>query len=368
MPMIDAYATVGTFADKQRLAQDLAAAVMKIEQVPDIPMFRKNTAAFVHELPAGALSNVDGDGNYVRVQVLTNAGALDRDKQLAVVSRLTEIIAAAAGDPSLADRTWVLLTEAPEGGWGLWGHAHTNAELVGAARAQLAELAEGASPRLSQGASASARASDELGGFDQSYGHAYCTAARAGPPARVRARDVGEHVRVWSGGHLSGAVLHPGGAPGQPPGGARPHDLWPDRADRRSASRRTGRPARSRSVVRVTLLVQFLSALSYLFIRDFAAFVVVSTVDMLAMNANQAADGALLRRVGGEDAAVFRSANHAITNVGISLGAVGCPDRSLHRPLGRADPPRVPGRVRAGARAGRRRKGPRQSSSPPYCG
>jgi phenylpyruvate tautomerase PptA (4-oxalocrotonate tautomerase family) len=144
--MIDAYATAGTFADKHQLAQDLAAAVMKIEQVPDIAMFRKNTAAFVHELPAGALSNVDGDGNYVRVQVLTNAGALDRDKQLAVVSRLTEIIAAAAGDPTLADRTWVLLTEAPEGGWGLWGHAHTNAELVGAARAQLAELAANSSP------------------------------------------------------------------------------------------------------------------------------------------------------------------------------------------------------------------------------
>jgi phenylpyruvate tautomerase PptA (4-oxalocrotonate tautomerase family) len=145
MPMIDAYATVGTFADKHQLARDLAAAVMQIEQVPDIPMFRQNTAAFVHELPAGALSNVDGNGNYVRVQVLTNAGALDRDKQLAVVSRLTEIVAAAAGDPTLADRTWVLLTEAPEGGWGLWGHAHTNAELVGAARAQLAELAQGTS-------------------------------------------------------------------------------------------------------------------------------------------------------------------------------------------------------------------------------
>jgi len=142
--MIDAYATAGTFADSHRLAQDLATAVMQIEQVPDIPMFRRNTAAFVHELPAGALSNVDGDGNYVRVQVLTNAGALDRDKQLAVVSRLTEVIAAAAGDPTLADRTWVLLTEAPEGGWGLWGHAHTNAELVAAARAQLAELAQGA--------------------------------------------------------------------------------------------------------------------------------------------------------------------------------------------------------------------------------
>jgi hypothetical protein len=34
----------------------------------------------------------------------------------------------------------VLLTEAPEGGWGLHGHAHTNAELVTAARAQIADL------------------------------------------------------------------------------------------------------------------------------------------------------------------------------------------------------------------------------------
>jgi hypothetical protein len=53
-----------------------------------------------------------------------------------------------------------------------------------------------------------------------------------------------------------------------------------------------------RTVVRVTFPLQFLSALGYLFIRDFAAFVVVATVDLLAMNANQAADGALLRRVG----------------------------------------------------------------------
>jgi phenylpyruvate tautomerase PptA (4-oxalocrotonate tautomerase family) len=143
MPMIDVYATAGTFADTHRLATDLAAAVMAIEQVPDIPMFRQNTAAFIHDLPAGALSNVDGDGNYVRIQVLTNAGALDRGKQLAVVERLTSIAADAAGDPGLASRTWVLLTEAPDGGWGLSGHANTNEELVAAARAQLASLAAG---------------------------------------------------------------------------------------------------------------------------------------------------------------------------------------------------------------------------------
>src|SRR6476469_575656 len=142
MPMIDVYAAAGTFGDQHALAQNLATELMTIEGVPDIPMFRKNTAAFIHELASAGLSNVDGDTTYVRVQVLTNAGALDRDKQLAVVARLTAIVAEAAGDPALAERTWVLLTEAPEGGWGLAGHAHTNAELVAAARAQLAELAK----------------------------------------------------------------------------------------------------------------------------------------------------------------------------------------------------------------------------------
>lgn len=138
--MIDIYATTGTFSDPHKLAVDAAATVKTIEAVPDIPMFKKNTAAFVHDLPDGSIANVDGDSNYVRVQVLTNQGALDRNKQLAVVEKLTELVAAASGDPTLKERTWVLLTEAVPGGWGLWGHAHTNDELVSAARAEIAKL------------------------------------------------------------------------------------------------------------------------------------------------------------------------------------------------------------------------------------
>jgi phenylpyruvate tautomerase PptA (4-oxalocrotonate tautomerase family) len=140
MPMIDVYAAAGTFPNPHRLASDLARTLMTIEGVPDIPMFRQNTAGFIHEMDGPAISNVDGDSGYVRVQVLTNAGALDRDKQLAVVSQFTELVATAAGEPSLSERTWVLLTEAVEGGWGLGGHANTNEELVTAARAQIAEL------------------------------------------------------------------------------------------------------------------------------------------------------------------------------------------------------------------------------------
>lgn len=137
MPMIDIYAAPGTFADKAKLAQDAATTVMTIEQVPNIPMFRNNTAGFVHEVE---LANVNGESNYVRVQVLTNAGALDADKQQAVVEQLTSLVAQAAGDESLKERTWVLLTEAVPGGWGLWGKAHTNEQLVDAARAEIGRL------------------------------------------------------------------------------------------------------------------------------------------------------------------------------------------------------------------------------------
>jgi phenylpyruvate tautomerase PptA (4-oxalocrotonate tautomerase family) len=142
MPMIDVYSASGTFGDKHSLARDLATAVMRWEKVPELSLFRKNTAAFVHDLPADSLSNVDGDSNYVRVQVLTPIGVLDREKQLGVVRELTDIVAAAAGDPTLAERTWVLITESPEGGWGINGHANTGSDIAEAARSELAALAD----------------------------------------------------------------------------------------------------------------------------------------------------------------------------------------------------------------------------------
>jgi phenylpyruvate tautomerase PptA (4-oxalocrotonate tautomerase family) len=137
MPMIDVYAAAGTFPDPYGLARNLAAAVMRWEQVPDLPLFANNTAAFIHDMEAAAISNVAGDSNYIRVQVLTPIGVLDREKQLGVVEELTDIVAAAAGDPGVRERTWVLLTESPEGGWGIGGHANTNADITSLARAAL---------------------------------------------------------------------------------------------------------------------------------------------------------------------------------------------------------------------------------------
>jgi phenylpyruvate tautomerase PptA (4-oxalocrotonate tautomerase family) len=139
MPMIDVYSVEGTFSDRHSLASDLANAVMRWEKVPPISLFKNNTAAFIHDLPADAISNAAGHSNYVRVQVLTPVGVLDREKQLGVVRELTDIVAAAAGDPNLTKRTWVLITESPEGGWGINGHANTSADIVQAARDELSK-------------------------------------------------------------------------------------------------------------------------------------------------------------------------------------------------------------------------------------
>jgi phenylpyruvate tautomerase PptA (4-oxalocrotonate tautomerase family) len=136
--MIDVTAAVGTFADKPSLTKALAEAMMRWEKVPPIDFFSANTAAFIHELPADSLSNARGDTSYIRIEVLTPVGILDREKKLGVVREMTDIVAAAAGDPTVADRTWVLISEAPDGGWGINGRAYLNSEIVDTARKILA--------------------------------------------------------------------------------------------------------------------------------------------------------------------------------------------------------------------------------------
>jgi phenylpyruvate tautomerase PptA (4-oxalocrotonate tautomerase family) len=66
--------------------------------------------------------------------VTTNAGALNREQQLGLAKDISALIAEAAADPSLTERTWVTLTEAVPGGWGIGGHAYTNDEIVRTAR------------------------------------------------------------------------------------------------------------------------------------------------------------------------------------------------------------------------------------------
>jgi phenylpyruvate tautomerase PptA (4-oxalocrotonate tautomerase family) len=137
MPMLDVYAPQGTFSDKKALAKELADTIMRWEKVPPIPFFTDNTAAFVHDLDTDSFSTAADGTGHVRVNVLTNAGALNREQQLGLVKDISVLVAAAAGDASLVERTWVTLTEAVPGGWGIAGHAYTNEEIVQTVRTLL---------------------------------------------------------------------------------------------------------------------------------------------------------------------------------------------------------------------------------------
>lgn len=137
MPMIDVYAPADLFplGAERRLAEELTLALLRAEGVTTPgPAHLHNTAAWVHALPPAAVHTAATDSaRTVRVQVLTPAGALDRDGQREFVRAATGIVAAVAGDPGQAARTWVLLTEAAEGGWGIAGTAFGRAEFAGLA-------------------------------------------------------------------------------------------------------------------------------------------------------------------------------------------------------------------------------------------
>lgn len=68
---------------------------------------------------------------------MTPPASLTRQGQKQLVKAVTEIVAKISGDPAQASRTWVLLTEAAEGGWGISGTAFSREEFAAlAARAR----------------------------------------------------------------------------------------------------------------------------------------------------------------------------------------------------------------------------------------
>ena len=139
MPMIDVYARADLFpagVDRQ-LAEELTAAVLRAEGVATPgPVYLDNTAAYIHRMDPNAVHTAAiGAARTVRVQVITPPAALSRDGQKQLVREITEIVTKLSGDPSQASRTWVLLTEAAEGGWGIAGTALGREEFAAAARA-----------------------------------------------------------------------------------------------------------------------------------------------------------------------------------------------------------------------------------------
>ena len=134
MPMIDVFAREDVFpkgADRE-LATRLTTVLLRAEGVATpTAAHLNNTAAYIHRLPADSVHTAATDSaRTVRVQILTPPGALTRAGQKQLVADVTSIVADISGDPSQAQRTWVLLTEAAEGGWGIAGTAFGREEFA----------------------------------------------------------------------------------------------------------------------------------------------------------------------------------------------------------------------------------------------
>lgn len=150
MPMIDVYAAADLFpagaeTDRQ-LGEALTLAVLRAEGVAKPgPFHLDNTAAYIHRMPASAVQTAtSAQARTVRVQIITPPGSLNREGQKQITKEATEIVTKLSGDPSQAARTCVILTEAAEGGWGMFGTAFGKEEFAAlAAKAKAAAAAGG---------------------------------------------------------------------------------------------------------------------------------------------------------------------------------------------------------------------------------
>ncbi len=110
MPMIDVYAPSDLFPDgvDREIAEDLTLALLRAEGVKHPAAVQlNNTAAYIHRLNPKAVHTAGTDSaRTVRIQVLTPPGATQ------------------------AARTWVILSEAAEGGWGIAGTAFGREEFT----------------------------------------------------------------------------------------------------------------------------------------------------------------------------------------------------------------------------------------------
>jgi len=127
MPMIDVYAPRDIFpaGTEGLLGKELTMAVLRAEGVATPgPFHLNNTAAFLHLMEPGQIHTAaTHSARTVRVQIITPPAALTREGQKQLVKEITEIVTKVSNDPTQSSRTWVILTEAAEGGWGLSGTA-----------------------------------------------------------------------------------------------------------------------------------------------------------------------------------------------------------------------------------------------------
>lgn len=125
MPSIDVYAAAGLFSEQgeQTLAKELGKAALRAEGLEPTPFLLAKSWIFFHRYPESAVRTGTGTvaAGAIRIRILTPYGRLGAQARESLIREVSEIVRRVVGDPAQLERTFVLLGETAEGGWGLAG-------------------------------------------------------------------------------------------------------------------------------------------------------------------------------------------------------------------------------------------------------
>jgi phenylpyruvate tautomerase PptA (4-oxalocrotonate tautomerase family) len=157
MPKLELTIPVESLSEEERdqLARDLGAALLRWEGAPDTGFFRSITWAHVHALPTSSMQTPDGVADpHAVIEISIPDGALSQRRKAGLVEETTKLVLDATGwDPEASWRVWTLIREVPEGNWGAGGQIVRFSQLREAARAEREREGSGAAevPATAQG-------------------------------------------------------------------------------------------------------------------------------------------------------------------------------------------------------------------------
>ena len=130
--MIDVYVVDETFEQAQagELLARLTEALLRWTDAAEIPLARDNAGAFLHRLPSTSVMAGGRPAKVARIDVRLPEVVLSTiERRAGFIRDANEIVQGLSGADGDRIRTWVTVSNTVDGGWGMNGHALTNADL-----------------------------------------------------------------------------------------------------------------------------------------------------------------------------------------------------------------------------------------------
>jgi hypothetical protein len=130
--MIDVYAPAGTYteANVAALLRRVVDALLVWTDATEIPFVRRNAGAYFHALPPAHVTSDGVPDVVVRIDVTLPEVVLSTiERRRGFIADATAISGELSGPAHTAERTWIAIVNTVDAGWGIGGHALTNAEI-----------------------------------------------------------------------------------------------------------------------------------------------------------------------------------------------------------------------------------------------